>query len=162
MTQKRNYWLLKSEPTTYSLRDLKKEGETQWTGVRNYQARNFMRDDMKPGDPILFYHSNTQPPAIVGVGEVHSKSYPDPTQYNSKSEYYDPKATKREPRWFCVTISFLYEFKNPISLKTLKSSASFSDMLLTKKGSRLSVQPVSARHFNAILKQSREGEKKLA
>ena len=159
MRQKRNYWLLKSEPATYSLKDLEKERETQWTGVRNYQARNFMRDDMTPGDHILFYHSNTNSPSIVGVGKVDTMSYPDPTQFNSKSTYYDPQATKKQPRWFCVTVSFVKEFKEPVLLKTLKLSVVFSDMILTQKGSRLSVQPVTAQHFNAVLALSGEGKK---
>lgn len=160
MREKRNYWLLKSEPTTYSLTDLKKEGETPWTGVRNYQARNFIRDKMTPGDYILFYHSNTNSPGIVGAGEIVSDPYPDPTQFSPKNDYYDPKATKQDPRWFCVTIRFVKEFKKPILLKTLKSSVEFSDMLLTQKGSRLSVQPVSTHHFKAIFKLSGEGEVK--
>lgn len=158
MSKKRNYWLLKSEPTTYSLANLKNEEKTAWSGVRNYQARNFMRDDMKNGDRILFYHSNTNPPRIVGEGEVVGAPYPDPTQFNVKSTYYDPKATKKNPRWFCVTISFAKEFKKPVLLKTLKSSARFSDMLLTQKGSRLSVQPVASHHYKAVLRLGGEEE----
>ncbi|MEX0933290.1 MAG: EVE domain-containing protein [Candidatus Paceibacterota bacterium] len=162
MTQKRNYWLLKSEPSTYSLTDLKNEGETPWTGVRNYQARNFMRDSMKPDDSILFYHSNTSFPGIVGVGEVRTLGYPDQTQFDPDSEYFDPRATKKQPRWFCVMVGFIQTFSQPVLLKSLKSSTTFSDMTLTQKGSRLSVQPVSAEHFKAILKLGREEVKKVS
>lgn len=154
MAQKRNYWLVKSEPESYSIRDLQKEGKTAWTGVRNYQARNFMRDEMRVGDPVLFYHSNTATPAVVGIGEVASPSYPDPTQFDSKSEYFDPKATKEVPRWFLVDIRFKKMFKKAVTLEELKTNGKFHDMVLTQKGSRLSVQPVEKKHFERIVKMT--------
>jgi len=156
MARKRNYWLLKSEPESYSIDDLKKDKKTAWTGVRNYQARNFMRDDMKIGDKILFYHSNANPPGVAGVGEVVSTPYPDPTQFMpSSSSYFDPKATKENPRWFLVDIKFIEKFKKYIPLNYLKSKKIFKDTVVTQKGSRLSVQPIKKKHFEAIIAASR-------
>ncbi|MDZ7726170.1 MAG: EVE domain-containing protein [Candidatus Campbellbacteria bacterium] len=155
MNKKRNYWLMKSEPNTYSIDDLKQDKVTAWDGVRNYQARNFMRDDMKKGDLVLFYHSNAKPPGVVGVGEVSSKSYPDPTQFDENSQYFDAKATRDKPRWFLVDIKYKKKFKEVISLEYIKSLKKFSDMELTKKGSRLSVQPVKKHHFDALVKKGR-------
>lgn len=152
MTKKINYWLLKSEPGDYSIDDLEKDKKTAWNGVRNYQARNFMRDDMRIGDKVLFYHSNANPSGVTGVGEVVSKPYPDPTQFELKSKYFDPKATLDKPRWFLVDIKFAGKFNQMVTLEYLKSRTIFDDMEVTRQGSRLSVQPAKKKHFDAILK----------
>lgn len=153
MTKKINHWLLKSEPRSYSIDDLARDKVTAWDGVRNYQARNFIRDDMRPGDQVLFYHSNAKPPGIAGVGEVASKPYPDPTQFDLGSKYLDPKATKDNPRWFLVDVRFTKKLKNFVPLADLKAQKFFKDMEVVKPGSRLSVQPVKKKHFDAIVKR---------
>jgi len=142
---------MKSEPTAYSIDDLKSDKRTTWDGVRNYQARNFMRDDMKIGDRVLFYHSNTKIPAVVGEGKVCSKPYPDETQFSSRDSHYDPKAKKDNPTWILVDICFVQKFKNPVSLYIIKANSKFKDMLLVQKGMRLSVQPISKEHFSGIV-----------
>lgn len=154
MKGKINYWLLKSEPSSYSIDDLKRDKVTAWDGVRNYQARNFIRDEMQVGDKVLFYHSVTQPIGVAGVGEVVSDPYPDPTQFDKKSKYYDPKATKERPRWFLVDIKYKGKFEDIVTLEELRSLKTFSDMLVTQQGTRLSVQPVKKKHFDAILKRA--------
>ncbi len=146
------YWLMKSEPETFPIDQLAKDKTTWWEGVRNYQARNFMMKEMSPGDEVLFYHSNAEPPGIAGLAKVSKKAAPDQTQFDKKSEFFDPKATLENPRWFCVELSFLKKFKNFISLAEIKSNASFSKMVLLQKGSRLSIQPVSAAEFELIKK----------
>ena len=145
------YWLIKSEPSSYSIDNLKRDKKTPWSGVRNFQARNFMRDQMRVGDLALFYHSNTEPIGIVGVAKVTSLPYPDPTQFDKKSSYYDPRATKEKPIWFLVDFRFIKKFKRTIALAELKASPFFTDMLVTQKGSRLSIQPVAEKHFKKIL-----------
>ena len=109
---KKNYWLMKSEPNTYSIDDLKKDAKTIWDGVRNYQARNFMMRDMQVGDTVLFYHSSADPSGVSGIAKVSRKALPDPTQFDKKSKYYDPKSTKEKPRWYCVEVSYQEKFKN--------------------------------------------------
>jgi predicted RNA-binding protein with PUA-like domain len=148
----KQYWLCKSEPENYSFERLKKEGKTAWTGVRNYQARNTMRDLMKPGDGVLFYHSSTEIPAVVGLAEVGSASYPDPTQFDAKSEYYDPKATKDEPRWMLVDLKFAKDLKRPVSLEELRGVKGLEKMMLLKRGMRLSIQPVTPAEWAIITK----------
>lgn len=149
-----NYWLMKTEPTTYSIDDLAKEKNktTHWDGVRNYQARNFMRDDMKKGDLVLLYHSNAKPPGVVGICSIVQESYPDFTQFDKKDKHYDPKAVQDNPRWFMVDIKLKKRFKQLIPLDELKANKSLDGMVLTQKGSRLSVQPVSKKHFELIEK----------
>lgn len=149
-----NYWLVKSEPITYSIDQLKKDKSTGWEGVRNYQARNFMRDEMKKGDLVLFYHSNCELPSIVGLAVVKEESHPDPTQWDKKSQYYDDKATKEKPRWFMVSLEFIVKFEEPLSLQTLKGTKGLEKMQLLQKGSRLSVLPVSEKEFTIIKKLS--------
>ena len=127
------YWLFKSEPNTYSIDDLKKEKKTCWDGVRNYQARNFMRDDMKIGDLVLFYHSNAKPPGVTGIAKVCKKAYPDFTALDKKSSYYDPKASKENPIWMMVDIQFVKKFPEPISLSELKNYPRLKEMILLKK-----------------------------
>ena len=147
-----NYWLVKSEPHVYSIDDLKKDKKTPWDGVRNYQARNFMRDQMKIGDKVIFYHSNTKPPHIAGFAKVVSKPYPDALQFDKKSHYFDPKSSKENPRWILVDMGFVKKCKEPISLETLKDDKNLEGMPLLRRGQRLSVQPVSKEHFEYIEK----------
>jgi predicted RNA-binding protein with PUA-like domain len=145
-----HYWLLKSEPDVYSIDDLARDGTTHWDSIRNYQARNFMRDDMQPGDGVLFYHSSTKPPGIAGLAEVVRAGYPDPSARDPGSDYYDPAATEEDPRWYMVDVRFVRKFPVLISLDDLKAGAKFSDMALLQR-SRLSVQPVQRKHFDAIV-----------
>jgi len=144
------YWLLKSEPGAYSIDDLKSDKKTAWTGVRNYQARNFIRDEMKVGDLCLFYHSNAgeDGTGVAGIAKVSSKPYRDPAADDSKSPYFEPK---KSIEWVVVDITFSKKFKRIVTLQELKSDPRFKDMILVQKGSRLSVQPVSKKHFDLIL-----------
>ena len=146
------YWLMKSEPDAYSIDDMQKDGRDMWDGIRNYQARNTMRDDMKIGDEIFFYHSNCKEPGIVGITRVASKPYPDPTQFDKKSKYYDAKSKRENPTWILVDVEFVRKLSRSISLAELKAEKSLSDMVLTRKGNRLSVMPVSDKHWKRILK----------
>lgn len=146
--EEKKYWLMKNEPTDYSIDDLKRDKSAEWDGVRNYQARNFMRDDMRVGDGVLFYHSNAKPPGIVGIARVCSKPYPDKTAFDRKDKHFDPKSKKESPTWILVDVCFVKKFKNFIALTELKTNTNFLGMLVTKKGSRLSIQPVSKKHFN--------------
>jgi predicted RNA-binding protein with PUA-like domain len=145
------HWLMKSEPDVYSIDDLKRDGRTPWTGVRNYQARNFMRDEMRVGDLVLFYHSNAEPPGVAGIGQVACKTYPDFTARDPKSEYFDPKATDENPIWMMVEVKFVKKFDQVISLEQLKREEALKDMLVLKRGMRLSVQPVTVEHYNRIV-----------
>src|SRR5690606_42066620 len=144
------YWLMKSEPDVFSIDDLKTKKKTSWDGVRNYQARNFMRDEMKLGDLVLYYQSNCEEPGVYGIGKVIKEAYPDHTQFDSKSEYYDPKAKKDEPRWFMVDVGFVEKFKVPVTLNQMKSEKALSDMLVLRKGNRLSITPVEKKHFEKV------------
>jgi predicted RNA-binding protein with PUA-like domain len=148
------YWLMKSEPKAYSIDDLKRDKRTMWDGVRNYQARNFMWREMKVGDRALFYHSNTTVIGVYGVIEIASKPYPDPTQFDRRDSHFDEQATKEKPRWYLVDVAFVKKFAEPISLSELKNDPFFDDMVVTQKGSRLSVQPVKEHHFKRILKMT--------
>lgn len=143
---------MKSEPDVYSIDHLKKDGTTLWSGVRNYQARNFMMKDMQVGDWVLFYHSNAEPPGVAGLAKVSKPAQPDPTQFDKKSEYFDPKASKEKPNWFCVQVQYAAKFKNFISLETLRSEKSLQSMLVLKKGQRLSIQPVTESEFETLKK----------
>lgn len=143
---------MKSEPDVFSFSDLKKKKTEPWTGVRNYQARNFMRDEMKTGDLIFFYHSSCEVPGIAGIASVASAPYPDPTQFDKKSEYFDPKATPENPRWFLVDVKFEKDLKRLLSLEELKKEESLKEMRLLQKGNRLSILPVTAHEFELILK----------
>ncbi len=145
-----NYWLVKSEPTTYSIENLKADQTTSWEGVRNYQARNYMRDQMKLGDLVFFYHSNCEKPGIVGIAKVSKESHPDKTQWDKKSKYYDEKATKEKPRWFLVDLTFVKSFKTTITLQKLKTLKALEKMPLLQQGSRLSVLPVTKEEFEII------------
>ena len=145
------YWLMKSEPDAYSIDDLERDGREMWDGIRNYQARNMMRDDMRIGDEVLFYHSNCKEPGVVGIARVVSEPYPDPTQFDSKSRYFDPKSDPDEPRWCLVDVEFIRKLSRNVTLTEIKSQKSLEDMILTRKGNRLSIMPVSKKHWNKIL-----------
>jgi predicted RNA-binding protein with PUA-like domain len=145
---------MKSEPDVYSIDDLARDGETCWNSVRNYQARNFMRDDMKVGDRVLFYHSNASPPGIAGIGEIARAGYPDHTALDPDDPYYDAKATPDEPRWYMVDVRFVEKFDDLLPLELLKRTSALDGMLVTGR-SRLSVQPVSAKHYRAVLALAR-------
>ncbi len=147
----KKYWLVKSEGDCYSIDDLEKDKQTSWSGVRNYQARNFMRDDMRPGDAVLFYHSSGAPTGIYGLAEVSSLSHVDETQFQAEDEHYDPSVSRQAPRWYCVDLRFKKKFSQPIPLEEIKRDAELGDMLLCRRGNRLSVMPVEEKHFKKII-----------
>jgi predicted RNA-binding protein with PUA-like domain len=150
----RHYWLMKSEPDVYSIDDLERDGVESWEGVRNYQARNYMRE-MQPGDLVLFYHSNAKPPGIAGVCRIHREAYPDDTQFDPKSKYFDPKSKAEDPRWSMVDVEFLEKLDEPLPLQALKDDPALDGMVVTQKGSRLSIQPVEKAHFKRVLKRGK-------
>ena len=144
------YWLMKTEPNVFSIDDLEKVGVEPWDGIRNYQARNFMRDSMKLGDKVFIYHSRVDPIGIVGEAEVASEPYPDPTQFNPDEKYYDPKADPAKPRWILIEVKFIRKYSQVIPLSDLKGTPGLEDMVLTQKGSRLSIQPVRQSEWQII------------
>ncbi len=154
MAEPLKYWLMKTEPGAYSIDDLasEKNKTTCWDGVRNYQARNFMRDQMKKGHKVLFYHSNAKPPGVVGAAKIVKESYVDHTAFDKKNKHYDEKSTTDNPRWFMVDIKLERKFKRLISLDELRTVKGLEKMELLRRGSRLSVQPVSKKEFETILK----------
>ncbi|CAM5571317.1 EVE domain-containing protein OS=Rhodanobacter lindaniclasticus OX=75310 GN=B1991_11615 PE=4 SV=1 [Rhodanobacter lindaniclasticus] len=146
-----NHWLMKSEPDAFSIDDLKHKKREAWDGVRNYQARNYMRDGMRVGDKVFFYHSNCAEPGIVGIAAVATDAYPDPSQFDPKSKYFDPGSSRDNPRWMLVDVKFVKKLKRTITLKELQADSALDGMVLLRKGSRLSVQPVEAAHWEHIL-----------
>jgi predicted RNA-binding protein with PUA-like domain len=153
-------WLMKTEPDCFSIEHLRKAGTEPWTGVRNYQARNFMRQ-MQPGDRVFFYHSSTAVPGIAGLATVATLPYPDPTQFDRKSPYYDAKATREQPRWEMVDVRFERAFKNVLALSTLKENeARLEGLGVLQRGSRLSVLPVTAPQARVLLKMAEENDGK--
>ncbi len=153
------YWLVKSEPDVFSIDDLiaSDDQTTCWDGVRNYQARNTMRDEMKVGDQVLFYHSNAKPPGVAGVCEIVREGYPDHTAFDPKDKHFDPKSKKSSPTWMMVDVKFVEKFERVIGLPELREVKALEKMTLLQKGSRLSVQPVSASEFKTVLKLGRKG-----
>jgi predicted RNA-binding protein with PUA-like domain len=151
MATKRGYWLMKSEPDVFSIEALRRDGHTHWEGVRNYQARNHLRA-MQLGDWVLFYHSNAKPPGIAGVARVSKEAYPDDSQFDAKSHYYDPDSKREDPRWSLVDVEFVEAFAELVPLDTLKDDESLEGMLVIKRGMRLSVQPVEPKHFKRVLR----------
>ncbi|MBB5768642.1 EVE domain-containing protein [Xanthomonas euroxanthea] len=153
MTARKRYWLMKSEPDTFSIDDLERVGTEPWNGVRNYQARNFMRDGMHVGDGVLFYHSNCKVPGIVGIAKVASAAYPDDTQFDPKSDYHDPKATREDPRWMLVDVAFERKLKRTIALDEIKLQADAlgEGFPLIARGNRLSILPVTAAQWKLLL-----------
>ncbi|MCA2979240.1 MAG: EVE domain-containing protein [Myxococcaceae bacterium] len=146
------YWLMKSEPDVFSIDDLERDGTTGWEGVRNYQARNFMRDEMAVGDLVLYYHSNAEPSGVAGVARVAGPVVADPTQFDAKSEYYDAASKPAEPTWQMVTVGFVERFPRVVSLAELKAQKGLAGLGVLQKGQRLSVMPVSKPHFATVLK----------
>lgn len=154
MAAKRNYWLFKSEETCYSIRDLasEKKQTTFWDGVRNYQARNYLRDSVKLGDGVLFYHSNSDPLAIAGIAKVVKTAYPDHTAFDKSEGHYDPKSDPDNPTWFMVDIQLVQAFPEPLLRTELQKSSKLKEMVLLQRGSRLSIQPVTAAEWAEVHK----------
>lgn len=154
----RQYWLMKSEPDAYSIDDLERDGREPWDGIRNYEARNFMRDEMNIGDRALFYHSNVRPLAIVGTMEICSEPYPDPTQFDPDSKYFDEKSSESEPTWQLVDVKFVQKFNNPVTRDQLKKIKELKDMMLFKRN-RLSITKVTEAEYKKILELAGAAEK---
>ncbi len=147
-----HYWLIKSEPDVFGIDDLAKVKREPWSGVRNYQARNFMWKEMTARDLALFYHSNAKPPGITGIARVIGSPYPDPTQFDSSSEYYDPKSTPENPRWWLTDFEFVAKFDAMLTLEVLKADSQLSAMMVCQRGTRLSINPVEPLHFKRVCK----------
>lgn len=146
------YWLMKSEPDTYSIDDLERDGRAPWDGVRNYQVRNMIRNDMRPGDLAFFYHSSCDTPAVVGIMKIAGPARPDPSQFDRRSKYHDPRSKPEDPRWYLVDVAFDRKLARPVTLAEIRDDPAFSDFTLTRRGNRLSVFPVSKAHWDRILK----------
>lgn len=151
-TPKKQYWLMKTEPTSYCIDDLAHDKKTFWSGVRNFQARNFMRDQMRTGDLVLFYHSNADPSGVAGIAKICKEGYPDSTAWDPKDKHYDPKSPPVKPLWFMVDMAFVEKFPHFVSLESLRKNPKLKEMMVLQRGSRLSVQPVSETHFEIIQK----------
>lgn len=151
-----NYWLMKCEPDVFSIDDLARQKVEGWYGIRNYQARNMMRDAMRIGDQVFFYHSNVKVPGIVGIMEVISKPYPDPTQFDPNHRYFDPKATPEQPRWVQVDVQYIRHTRRLISLEELKRDDSLGELPLLRRGNRLSIMPVGKTDWQRILELEAE------
>ena len=149
------HWLCKTEPDVYSIDDLRRDTVTGWEGVRNYQARNFMRDGMAPGDRVLVYHSNVDPAGVAGVAEVSGPARPDPTQFDPRSEYHDPGSSRDDPRWVMRDLRFAERFPEVVSLDRLRACKALAGMVALRRGNRLSVTPVTAAEFAAVLRLAR-------
>ncbi|MDH4055927.1 MAG: EVE domain-containing protein [Gammaproteobacteria bacterium] len=145
------YWLMKSEPDVFSIDDLASAGREKWDGIRNYQARNMMRDDMKIGDEILFYHSSCKEPGVTGIARVASAPYADPTQFDRTSKYFDAKSDVKNPRWILVDVEFVRKLSRTISLAEIKADKKLESMILNRRGNRLSIMPVEKKHWTRIL-----------
>lgn len=151
------YWLMKSEPDVFSIQDLEQKRREPWDGVRNYQARNFMRDDMRPGDLVLFYHSNAKPPGIAGLARICSEAYPDSTAWNPKSPYFDRRSIPQKPVWVMVDVEHVRTFPRLISREELAATPGLSSMRVLRKGMRLSIQPVTAKEFQGVCRLADRG-----
>lgn len=151
------YWLMKSEPDAFSIDDLARVGIEPWDGVRNYQARNMLRDQMQVGDQVLFYHSNCDVPGIVGIAEIARAGYPDDTAFNPEAKYFDPKSDPAKPRWYRVDVKFVRKLARTISLQTLRNHPALQTMPLVRKGNRLSVMPVSPAEWQTVLSLEQTG-----
>jgi len=152
----RRYWLLKCEPEAYTIQDLERDGTTTWEGVRNFQARNSMRDDMKVGDGVLFYASNAEPSGVTGLAEISRAAYPDPYAFEAGHKYFDEKSDPASPTWYMVDIRFVETFPEIVPLAVLKDTPGLEKMVVTQKGSRLSVQPVTKEEFEIVRKLGRK------
>jgi predicted RNA-binding protein with PUA-like domain len=151
----KRFWLMKCEPAAYTIDDLARDGTTSWEGVRNYQARNFMRDEMKVGDGVLFYASNADPSGVTGVAEIAREGYPDPFAFRKGHAYFDEASSKASPTWYSVDIGHVETFPSVVPLETLKATKGLEDMVVTKKGSRLSIQPVTKAEFDIVVRLGR-------
>jgi predicted RNA-binding protein with PUA-like domain len=151
----RRYWLMKCEPAAYTIEDLERDGRTSWEGVRNYQARNFMRDEMHEGDPVLFYASNAEPSGVTGLAVIVRGGYPDHFALKKGHKYFDEGSSADSPQWYMVDIGFVERFPGIVSLETLKATRGLEKMMVTQKGSRLSVQPVTAAEYEIVVKLGR-------
>ena len=149
-----SYFLLKTEPNEYSIDDLQKDTVSSWGGVRSYQARNIMRDEIREGDLCIIYHSSCAVPSAVGIAEVSKEVYPDPLQFDSHSEYYDPGSKITDPRWLAIEVTFKEKFNTPVTLSSMRDITALSDMRLLARGNRLSVIPISKAHFDIIARAS--------
>ncbi len=145
------YWLMKCEPGAYTIEDLARDGRTSWEGVRNYQARNFMRDDMQEGDGVLFYASNAEPSGVTGLASIVRAGYPDPFAFKKGHKYYDAASDKASPMWYSVDIAFVERFPATVPLEMLKSTKGLEEMMVTRKGSRLSIQPVTGPEYAIVV-----------
>ena len=154
-----NYWLMKCEPAAYTIDDLERDGKTSWEGVRNFQARNFIRDEMKEWDKVLFYASNADPSGVTGVAEIVRAAYPDKFATKKGHTYFDPKATAEDPIWYMVDIGFVEKFPSIVPLDTLKVTKGLEEMGVIRKGNRLSIQPVTRREFDIVVKLGRSGSR---
>ena len=159
MAEKKRYWLMKCEPEAYAIEDLERDGTTTWEGVRNFQARNSLRDDMKAGDGVLFYASNADPTGVTGLAEVSREGYPDPFAFKKGHKYFDPKSDPANPTWYMVEIRFVERFPDIVTLATLKETPGLEKMVVTQKGSRLSVQPVTKEEFAIVTRLGRKKAK---
>ena len=146
---------MKCEPSAYTIADLERDGQTAWEGVRNYQARNFMRDEMQPGDGVLFYASNADPSGVTGLATITRAGYPDPYAWKKGHKYYDAASTPEKPIWYLVDIGFVERFPGTVALETLKSTPGLESMMVIRKGSRLSIQPVTAGEFAIVRRLGR-------
>jgi len=156
MARAKRYWLMKCEPEAYTIDDLERDRTATWEGVRNFQARNYMRDDMKPGDGVLFYASNAEPSGVTGVAEIARGGYPDPFAFEKGHKYFDPKSDPENPTWIMVDLRFVEKFPAVIPLAALKETRGLTDMMVVQKGSRLSVQPVTRKEFDIVVKLGRK------
>ena len=155
----KRYWLMKCEPDAYSIGDLERDGDTCWEGVRNFQARNFMRDDMQIGDGVLFYASNADPSGVSGLATIAKTGYPDHFAWKKGHKYFDARSTKDKPVWFMVDLAFQERFAGTVPLSTLKETRGLEDMKVVQKGSRLSVQPVTKKEYDIVVKLGRKTKK---
>jgi predicted RNA-binding protein with PUA-like domain len=153
----RRFWLMKCEPSAFTIDDLARDGTTGWEGVRNYQARNFMRDDMQVDDGVLFYASNADPSGVAGLARIARAGYPDPFAFKKGHDYFDPGSTKAAPVWYTVDVAFVERFPAIVSLATLKATKGLERMLVNQKGSRLSIQPVTRAEYDIVVKLGRGG-----
>jgi predicted RNA-binding protein with PUA-like domain len=155
MARQKRYWLMKSEPGTYSIEDLKRDGKTCWDGVRNYQARNLMRDEMQVGDGVLFYHSREKPMGVYGIAEIVREAYPDDSAFDPQDKHYDPKSDPANPTWMMVDVGYVGTLEPPVTLDMLKQTPGLEKMLVIQRGSRLSVQPVTKKEWDIVLGMSK-------
>jgi len=152
----KKYWLMKTEPDAFSIDDLKRKRCEHWDGIRNYQSRNFLRDELKKGDGILIYHSNAKPTGVAGVAKVSKEGYPDHTAWDPDSKYFDPKSDPENPTWFMVDVEFVEKFPEVLTLQDLKENPNLEGMMVTKRGMRLSIQPVEKKHFEEVCRMGKK------